>query len=163
MPSPNSSNSIGEHFDLEWLSWRIEGNSLQVLMTSSMNPNTGYVYNGRTFHLGDVFMDVDGDGDYDYALTSGSWSTNLGPSYTHVMSPGLYLVDDTHVHGITSNGGYGVRIRRSPTRPILSPSTTMEPRRLPPPPTQAGLLGFQKGSYNYGTVFGANENGTWCG
>jgi len=161
VPSPNSNSSVGEHFDLEWMGWRINGNSLQVLEVTSMDPSNGYVYNSRRFHLGDIFMDTDGDGDYDYALTSGSWSTNLGPSYTHVMSPGLYLVEDGHVHGITSTGGYGAYPEiTNLVNPFAIDDGATDVASLG---DGSGLFDFRSGVYSYGNpLFGANESGTWA-
>jgi len=160
VPAPNSNSSIGEHFDLEFLGWRINGNTLQIVDVTSLDPNAGYVYNSRRFHLGDIFMDTDGDGNYDYALTSGSWSTNLGPSYTHVMSPGIYLVEDGHVHGITANGGYGAYPQiTSQVDPFAIDDGATDVAYLG---DGSGLFDFRSGVYSYGNpLFGVNENLTW--
>jgi len=153
VPAPASNTVAGENFDLEFLSWRIVGNSLQVLLITSMDPSAGYTYNGRTFHLGDVFMDVDGNGDYDYALTSGQYTSTLGSGLNHNMAAGMYIVDDAHTYGITSDGGYGAYSQvTSLTNPYAIDDTSVS----------AGAVGFEAGSYNFGTQYGANEDGTWA-
>jgi hypothetical protein len=111
--------SGGEAYDIEFLGWRRSGGNFQVLGISSVNPASSI----EGFHLGDIFIDVDGlvadpDGynGYDYAISLGAYSTNRGQdhlhpgdgNYTHSADVGLYAINDVDdVHGISSNQGYG--------------------------------------------------------
>jgi len=161
VPSPVGNQTAREGFDLEFLAWRIQGNTLQVLDITSVDPNNGVTYNGHTYHLGDVFMDVNGDGTSDYALTAGSYSTTLGPSYTHIMDQGLYVVDAAHTHAITNNGGFG----NFPTIVSQVGPSAIDDGATAVATEGDGLgdLGFRYGSYDFGSpVFGANENATWA-
>jgi hypothetical protein len=112
--------SGGEAYDIEFLSWRRVNGQVQVLGISSIDPND-YV---NDFHLGDIFIDVDGvdpgsdDGfnGYEYALSLGQYNTKRGfdhlhPGdgfYTHSADVGLYAINGVDdVHGISTNQGYG--------------------------------------------------------
>jgi hypothetical protein len=167
VPAPANVGN-GEMFDQEFLSWRVtDDGKIQVLGITSVNPTTGATYNGRTFHLGDVFLDVNGDGTYDFALTAGQWSSNLNdplhptddsPSPTgtwdHTMDLGLYEINGTaDYHKVTDEGGFGGdAVIADANNPFAVREGATE---------VAANMDYQAESYNYGNQFGANEDGTW--
>lgn len=171
IPSPGHVNS-GEAFDQEFLGWRLinGGTQVQILGITSINPNAGAVYQGRTFHVGDIFLDVDGNsstgvvGGYDYALSSGNYTSNLNDpfhpaddaagSWGHNLGNGLYALDSiADVHGITNEGGFGGYPAIAAAH---NPWAIREGAEL-----VSNSVGFLSESFDYGFVHGANENGTW--
>lgn len=113
--------SGGEPYDLEFLAWRVNTSlgQFQVVGITSLDPATGH----SGFHLGDVFLDVDGSNPdptsymgYDYALSNGTWTSTHGHDilhlgdgdYTHSAGVGIYAINGVaDVHGITNDGGLG--------------------------------------------------------
>jgi hypothetical protein len=177
VPSP-SGNADAEKFDMEMLATRITGDgtvagsTLQILGITSVDPSNGVLWtNGRTYHLGDVFIDVGADGaggynGYDVALTAGQWSTSnndpLHPAddpYNHTMAIDMYDIDEgvLDVHGITNNGGYG----NSGLAGDLNPFAVRDEGDNTLTATAGVNVSFASTSYNYGTLNGADENGTW--
>jgi hypothetical protein len=107
----------GEEFDEEFLAWRVVDNGgttqLQVLGISSKDP-AGFYYDGNYYRQGDVFIDTNDDGTYDYALSTGSFTDSFsgashpgGVSVGNNGDAGLYAVTNTDTQNTTSVYGYG--------------------------------------------------------
>jgi len=184
VPSPNQ--PAGEKFDQEWLGWRLisSGTKVEVTLISSLNPNGGTTHTDasgvtRTWHQGDLFIDVDGSnltgimGGYDFAATNGSWtSTNkdslFGNTYNHTMAQGLYKVNQlTDVYGISSTGGMGAPGLLTPAElnfvgpAALRPHGSTTNANTGLGPNQDPGMTYVTDSFNYGSPFGANESPTY--
>ena len=86
VPSPGGSK--GEVFDLEGLYSRVQGGNLQVLLVSSNAPIAYSSDWDRHYRLGDVFIDTNLDGTYDYAaVTTGTSATAPGRSIPAAPTP----------------------------------------------------------------------------
>jgi len=123
--SPTPEGLSGERFDLEFLSWRLlSDTTIQVLGITSIDPTNGAPIDVAgtiyTFHLGDVFINTDGNEangyvGYDAALTAGSWSTTLNDPlhpgdapYDHTMATGIYGINGIDdIHGISDDDAWG--------------------------------------------------------
>jgi hypothetical protein len=166
VPAPADENA-GEKFDQEFLGYRmLSGGRIQILAISSLGPN-GIVHEGATFHQGDVFIDSNGDGSYDFALTASQFTSKLNDplhptdddpnntgSWDHTMNIGLYEINSTDdIHGITDEGGYGAN---GPIAAVNNPFAVRDGAT-----EVAANLAFETDTYDYGTQFGANEDGTW--
>jgi len=94
VPSPGSSGNynLAEHTDLEGLFYFYDQNTggLKVWLVTSMGP-AGFVYNGFTYHLGDVFVNIDSDAAFEYALlgfgTRPGVASNMPVASDHVHGP----------------------------------------------------------------------------
>lgn len=102
----------GEIFDEEFLSWRVVTvggvQYAQVLYITSLDPTSGYAYDGGTYRNGDVFFDVNNDGSYDFGLSSGTYSDGL----TTTNHPGIGLYATTAASDLvdvvgSAQHGYG--------------------------------------------------------
>lgn len=163
IPAPGINS--GEAWDAEFLAWRLTGGTIQVLGVTSLDPNNGADFEADAIHLGDVFIDVDGDDStgyngYDLALTAGQWSTPLndplhvgeGP-YDHLMEQDLYAIGDVDdVHGITDDPGYGYL---DAVTDVANPFAVREGA------TMVADATFDAVMHDYGIYDGRNEDGTW--
>jgi hypothetical protein len=180
-PSPGGTD--GEGFDQEFLGWRLLNNGAQVevIVVSSIDPTNGVTHTGadgvtRTWHMGDVFINVDGNagtgvsGGYEFALTSGQWTTtNNDPLHPadndinpidHTMDIGLYNINNVNdVHYASNTGGAGGMGLPAGDLAMINPVNVRANAGLGD--AIAANLSFETDSYDYGTLFGANEDGTW--
>lgn len=162
VPAPQLDPVDREKFDHEFLGWQMVGpNRIQVLGITSMHPDNPVVLNGKDYHLGDVLLDVNGDGTYDYALTAGQWTTTLPDlysgdpnGYSHMDPSGLYHIDSV-LHGATEDGGFGGNLA---VAPIVNPFALEEGAT----PVAGANLAYDEQAFDYGNpVWGADENQTW--
>ncbi|MCL5271373.1 MAG: PEP-CTERM sorting domain-containing protein [bacterium] len=169
--------TAGEGFDLEFLAWRVNSpTQIQVLGITSVDPAEGVKFTvgstTYTFHLGDVFIDTDGNNatgykGFDVALTAGSWSTTLNdplhPSddpYNHTMDTGMYEIEDvSDVHGITNDEGYG---NNALVTPVTNPFAVREgAEQIADANVSLSIWGDDPGeSFNYDTIDGTPFNET---
>ena len=91
VPSP-SGTADGESFDIEGLFWDYDAdtNTLDAWVVTSIDPD-GNTYAGYDYHLGDVFLDTDNDGAYEYALLS--FGTAPGLSSDHDVANTVAVSD----------------------------------------------------------------------
>jgi hypothetical protein len=155
----------GELFDMEFLGWQLTANNqIKVLAITSVDPTQGAALGGHIQHLGDVFIDMNGDGTNEFALTAGQWDTTNpdhltgGDGYSHQFDSGLYAVQS--YHGITDDehgavGGSEIAMLADPF--ALADGTALA--------VDGQGLTFRMGSYDYGwPAFEGGtlrENGTW--
>jgi hypothetical protein len=170
---PASTIESGEPWDAEFLAWRLDGSKIKVLGITSLDPNNGGTFGGSDIvHLGDVFINADGDDTtgfmgYDLALTAGQWSTTLndplhnGPPnegpYDHLMPQDLYEVHGlSDVHGITDDAGYGFL---DEVTAVANPFAVRDDGDLDP--VAGANVVFTAIEHDYGIYDGRNEDGTW--
>jgi len=128
-PSPGARHHFdAEHYDLEGLFYKYDAanGELKVWLVSSMGPD-GYGY----LHIGDVFVDVNGDAAYDYALLSFGKKPGLNGKHrvkkdnvrkwrscNDRVAGGLAILDeDSVLHGINGYGYVGNPTIRNLTNP----------------------------------------------
>lgn len=145
VPSPGIYG--GENYDIEFLGWRVNGGNVEVLAITSYGQSGVYNSNWSTyFRPGDVFIDTDGDGAYDYALASFSRSG--------FVEGDLYDVSVYGTQDILPNnqGGYN----NTPSVANLA-----NPWGLPDQPP-VNTIASGDGTLDMLQVnFGGDENGTW--
>lgn len=103
VPSPGGNN--GEMLDMEAVYARVNTSlatpSLQVLLVTSMPDHIYYSPWNRHYRIGDLFLDVNGDGVYDFAVANTAWdnggaqpwksydpASNTFQIFTHGSQPG---------------------------------------------------------------------------
>jgi hypothetical protein len=95
VPSPGGQE--GERYDMEYLGYKFEGGSLKVLGVTSFDHNGVISKSGFNFRPGDLFLDVDCDGVYDYGtpggfghdgFSGGAWYTNNPASEQSITALG---------------------------------------------------------------------------
>jgi hypothetical protein len=97
VPSPGGTE--GEKYDIEWTGWKVKDNNLCVLAVSSFSDEGVYSPSWNyTYGVGDMFMDVDGDGAYDFAFA--------GSDHDNFLQGQLYSNNGEQPID-SSNGGYG--------------------------------------------------------
>lgn len=184
VPSPNQ--PAGEQFDQEFLGWRLLNNGAQVevIVVTSLDPTNGTTHvdpNGnvlRTWHQGDVFIDVNGGphvngqdvSGYEYALTSGQWTTvnndplhsadnNINP-IDHTMDIGLYRINNVNdVHWASDTGGAGAMALAPGDIDLINPVNVRNNVGLGN--DIAANLTYETDEFDYGSMFGADEDNTW--
>jgi hypothetical protein len=98
VPSPGGAD--GEAFDIEWLGIRADGNNIYVLAITSFDQQGAWSDDWNRFYCpGDVFMDTNSDGEYEYALVASDlgYGLDVGSLY------GVQATEDI----LTGDGGYG--------------------------------------------------------
>ena len=182
VPSPGGAS--GEKVDLEALYWRLNGDlaqpSLQVLLATSVDDHAYFRSWQRHYRLGDLFLDMDGDGVYDFVSVTTDWdgggiqpwraydpATGTYRSLDHDAAPGsLYQIShpaeavvtpDSQVATIIGpGGGYGdYPDIESVVRPWV---VDQDPGKVG---AAIGLAGLAKQSYSYGPSWGGGYYGDY--
>lgn len=114
LPSPGPHGEGGEKFDLEGLFVKYSATGINFAVTSSFTDSIWSTAFSRNYYGGDLFIDLDDDGTYDYAvgrdghLYSGA---GVSTSWTGVgAGPGTYFgtAIATQVGAVQINHGAGV-------------------------------------------------------
>lgn len=181
-PSPGGWK--GEAFDMEALYWRKTATDLQVLLVHSMGDVQYSSDWSRNYRIGDLMLDIGGDGNYDFAVAttdsdvggSTPWREYLGSNsyaaFDHDAAPGsLFAVDspDDLVGAVGYwNGGYG---DDAGVGALAGPWVVDQAQA-----EMLGMVGLLKQSFSYGSAVGGgyyldddnqpggvsrNEDNTW--
>ncbi len=133
VPSPGG--NTGERFDLEEMHVRRNAGKVELLVVASSHYQASA---GRTFNLGDLLIDTNADGAYDFGVVTQSSNTGL-------TAGGLYDVD-TLARLQNKPGSYRGHYKESEIGPWAVASGSML--------SQAAI---ETAMWNYG----GKENGTW--
>jgi hypothetical protein len=168
--TPAPGYATGETFDLEFMAARTvdNGTRVQVLGITSVDPKLGANFQGTPIHVGDLFINTDGNQStgymgYDMAITTDNWSTALNDplhpgGYDHTSGQDAYGINGaSDVHDCTDSNGYGAE---APIADQVNPFSVRTGHGGASVINGADVT-VSEASYDYGTINGFDENNTW--
>lgn len=139
--APSPGGIIGEEYDIEALYYEYSGDYLNIALVTSYGDAVYNDYWGRWYHAGDLALDFDADGDYDFGVKATDYGLgSKGDIYSNVGWRSI----------LTGHGGYG---GDPDIEPLASPF-------LVDSGTYLGTVDFWRINRDYDVKEGFDENGT---